>query len=93
MIVRCGRCQSGFEVPGPGRHTCPACGTPNDVRGGQGAPPGDQQRPVVPEPQPPTPRVSCTECGFSFIVGAVEEAPCPNCGTMVAVGDHSGDGL
>ena len=83
MIVRCGRCQSGFDVPGPGRHACPACGTLNEVRAASG--------PVVPTPpptpayEPPSPRVSCPACGFSFIVGAVASVPCPNCRNPVTV--------
>jgi rRNA maturation endonuclease Nob1 len=88
MMVRCGRCQSGFDVPGPGRHPCPACGTLNEVRVGDAelaAPPSP------PEPQEPSPRVPCEACGFTFIVGAVDEAPCPNCGTPVAIGvEHGG---
>ena len=32
MIVRCGRCRTQVEVPGPGRYACPACGTPMEVR-------------------------------------------------------------
>lgn len=83
MIVRCGRCRNGFDVPGPGRHACPACGTLNEVRAAG---------PVVPRPAPtpapeaPSPRVSCPDCGFRFIVGEVAAAPCPNCGTLVATG-------
>lgn len=86
MIVKCGRCGQGFEVPGPGRHACPACGTVNEVK--------NAARPVVPPPPPPmpqtpSPRVSCPVCGFSFIVGTVEVAPCPNCGNPVAVGERN----
>lgn len=82
MIVRCGRCRTGFDVPGPGRHLCPACGTPNEVRS-----PGPIAPPPPPPPQEhPSPRQVCTECGFSFIVGAVSVAPCPNCGASVTVG-------
>lgn len=97
MRARCGRCGSAFEVMGPGRYACPACGTANEVRaaappgGGMGAAGGP---PLGPEPPPPLPperpsaRMRCDdeECGFSFIVGDVSEAPCPMCGTMVAVG-------
>lgn len=94
MIVRCGHCQSGFDVPGPGHHTCPSCGTTNDVRAEQpGAEPFSAPPPTPPapaEPAAPSPRISCSECGFSFIVGVVDEAPCPNCGTAVSVADASG---
>ena len=84
MIVRCGRCRTQVEVPGPGRYACPACGTlmevqPREADSGLVTPP-----PPAPAP-PPTPRVECPECGFHFIVGAVGSAPCPNCGTPVPV--------
>jgi DNA-directed RNA polymerase subunit RPC12/RpoP len=85
MNVRCGRCGSGFEVPDPGRHACPVCGTVNEVRP---APVG--AAPPPPRQEQPSPRVSCGNCGFSFIVGAVDEAPCPNCGTRVPVGRAEG---
>ena len=92
MIVRCGRCGTSFEVPGAGRFSCPACGTANDVRSGPAA--GDDgllTPPPPPAPEAPSPRLECDDCGFSFIVGAVAEAPCPNCGLMVTVhGDTGG---
>ena len=69
MIVRCGACRSQFEVPGPGRFGCPACGSVNNVGGGPspgpGAmpPPGQAPRsapgaggygqPAAPPPPPP----------------------------------------
>lgn len=83
MIVRCGRCQSQFEVPGPGRYECPACGTVNELRGGQ----GPLERPPQPPPAPdkPSPRVECGACGFRFIVGDVASAPCPMCGVEVEI--------
>lgn len=92
MIVRCGRCQSSFDAPGPGRHGCPACGTINEVRAaapGGGFPAPAQPVPVA-DPELPSPRVVCSECDFSFIVGAVEQAPCPNCGASVAIGVPDG---
>lgn len=82
MIVRCGRCRSQFEVPGAGRHVCPACGTANDVRAEPAMVPRSAP---APDPGPPSPRVVCSACGFSFIVGAVAVAPCPNCGNAVTV--------
>jgi len=97
MIVRCGRCGSQFDVPGPGRHVCPVCGTPNDVRA---AGPGGIQAPPRPPPPPeePSPRVICPGCGYKFIVGDIDVAPCPNCGeavTVTAAGspddDHDGE--
>ena len=84
MIVRCGRCRVQVEVPGPGRYQCPSCGTPMEVRDRAAAP--GLVAPPAPPPEPmPTPRVACPDCGFRFIVGAVESAPCPNCGALVPV--------
>lgn len=89
MIVRCGRCQSGFEVPGPGRYSCPACGTANQV----GATAASVSPPEPPQTTPdiPSRRVSCPECGLSFIVGDVAVAPCPNCGASVTVQSDEGE--
>lgn len=89
MIVRCGRCGAQFDVPGPGMHSCPTCGTRNDVRGAAGPPPG-ASRPAPP-PDRPSRRVPCPDCGFSFIVGDVESAPCPNCGNPVSVPVEEGE--
>lgn len=85
MIVRCGRCRTEFEVPGAGRFACPVCGTANQVGGspdpGFVAPP-----PPMPEPDLPSPRATCPDCGFRFIVGEVSVASCPMCGTAVETG-------
>jgi len=35
--------------------------------------------------------VVCSDCGFSFIVGDVAAAPCPNCGTSVTVRAEEGE--
>ena len=91
MKVRCGACRTEFEVPGAGRYQCPSCGTPNAVGGG--APPpapfGGPAPPPGPPMEAPSPvdvsRVQCPDCSFSFIVGEVTTAPCPNCGTEVDV--------
>lgn len=83
MIVRCGRCRSGFDVRGPGRHACPACGTVNEVRAA--AAPVVAPPPPAPVYEAPSPRVTCGECGFSFIVGKVASAPCPNCRSTITV--------
>ena len=84
MIVRCGRCRTQFEAPGPGRYACPGCGATNEVRPAAGDP-GLLAPPPAPEPEAPTPRVECGECGFRFIVGDVDTAPCPMCGAAVVV--------
>jgi hypothetical protein len=65
----------------------------NEVRGAaepdQG---GFVAPPPPPPPDPPSPRVTCGDCSFEFIVGDVDEAPCPNCGTVVTVaGAPEGD--
>lgn len=90
MMVRCGSCRNQFDVPGPGRFTCPVCGSVNMVRaaGPPSAPqPVPTSAPSAPKaPDPPSPRVSCEECEFSFIVGNVETAKCPNCGAEVPTG-------
>lgn len=93
MIVRCGRCQSGFDVPGPGRYSCPTCGTTNDVNPATDRPEdaGLVSPPPPPEPEAPSPRIECSQCGFSFIVGDVAQAPCPNCGTAVTVVGSEGE--
>jgi hypothetical protein len=37
------------------------------------------------------PRIECPECGFSFIVGDIAVATCPNCATEVRTGKPSLD--
>lgn len=89
MIVNCGACGTQFQVPGEGRFSCPACGTANEVhRGGPapvaGGPMG--AAPAPPAPEPPSPRTTCPDCSFSFIVGQISVATCPNCGSEVTTG-------
>ena len=110
MMVRCGACGTQFDVPGPGRFSCPACGSVNMVRSaaggpqpGAGAPAGGMpggaggmpQAPVTPPsppaPEAPSPKLECPECGFSFIVGEIEVATCPNCGAEVDTGQDVED--
>jgi rRNA maturation endonuclease Nob1 len=91
MMVRCGACRNQFDVPGPGRFSCPVCGSVNAVRTAPGAPPppnnGPSGAPPPPRPpDPPSPRVTCPICEFTFIVGQVSEAKCPNCGSTVSTG-------
>jgi DNA-directed RNA polymerase subunit RPC12/RpoP len=92
VMVRCGACRNQFDVPGPGRYSCPVCGsvnmvrsaTPTDPRGQGGPGPG-----VAPPPRPPDPpsnRITCPECDFRFIVGDIDLARCPNCGAEVKTG-------
>jgi predicted RNA-binding Zn-ribbon protein involved in translation (DUF1610 family) len=35
--------------------------------------------------------VICPGCGYKFIVGSVEVAPCPNCGEAVTVPSDEGE--
>lgn len=98
MMVRCGACRNQFEVPGAGRFACPVCGSVNVVRdqaggtpsamGGYPAAPGVGGPPPPPPPpaSPPSARISCPECAFSFIVGQIAVATCPNCGAEVGTG-------
>lgn len=89
MIVRCGACRTQFEVPGPGRYGCPACGSVNNVGGGMPTArpgPGASPPPPPPSPEPPSPRMRCPECEFTFIVGSIAVAACPNCGHEVETG-------
>jgi hypothetical protein len=45
------------------------------------------QPPAPPPPPPnPLPRITCGECEFSFIVGDIAVATCPNCGAEVRTG-------
>lgn len=94
MIVNCGRCGTQFQVPGEGRFSCPACGTANEVHrtappgpgGGPMSAPGGPGIPRPPAPEPPSPRTTCPDCAFSFIVGEISVATCPNCGLEVSTG-------
>jgi LSD1 subclass zinc finger protein len=100
MMVRCGACRTQFEVPGAGRFACPVCGSVNVVRDQTGAPSpmggypaapgvGGPQAPPPPPPPQPLPRIKCPQCEFSFIVGDIAVATCPNCGAEVRTGASS----
>lgn len=47
--------------------------------------------PPPPPPDPPSPKVECPECGFSFIVGEVAVAVCPMCSAEVDTGRRSSE--
>jgi predicted RNA-binding Zn-ribbon protein involved in translation (DUF1610 family) len=102
MMVRCGACRNQFDVPGAGRYACPVCGSVNVVRDAAGGPPPqgnpyqtapDQVsvpgqapgQPFVPS-APPPPKIECPECAFTFYVGSIALATCPNCGAEVETG-------
>lgn len=97
MIVRCGACRTQFEVPGAGRFACPVCGSVNVVRGqaqpaAGGYPSVAGETHSAPPAEKPSPRVTCPECGFSFIVGDIAMAVCPNCGSEVKTGRETAEG-
>ena len=72
------RDQSGGAAPPPTVGGYPAA---------PGAVPGNQPpAPPPPPPNTPLPRVQCGECEFSFIVGDIAVATCPNCGAEVPTG-------
>jgi LSD1 subclass zinc finger protein len=72
------RDQSGGAAPPPTVGGYPAA--PGAVAGNQ--PPA----PPPPPPNAPLPRITCGECEFSFIVGDIAVATCPNCGAEVRTG-------
>lgn len=99
MMVRCGACRTQFDVPGAGRFACPVCGSMNVVRGAPSAdsratPPPAGSGAAPPPPRPPdqpSPRVQCPVCDYTFIVGKVAMARCPNCGAEVETGQTTAE--
>lgn len=98
-MVRCGSCRTQFDAPGPGRYSCPSCGSVNVVRdpgaaqpppaeapGGYPTAPGAGMPPPPPPDRPTPPRIDCPKCGFSFHVGEVAKVVCPNCNSEVVTG-------
>jgi LSD1 subclass zinc finger protein len=59
----------------------PGVGPAGDPAGGQPPPP-----PQPPQPDLPMPKIACPECGFTFIVGMIASATCPNCSAEVETG-------
>ena len=55
------------------------------VEPGGGVPPPPPP-PPPPQPDAPMPKIACPECGFTFIVGMVASATCPNCSAEVDTG-------
>ena len=74
-------------VPGPGGAPPGPAGPPPGAGPGPGYPGVHQPEQAAPPPPPevPSPRVSCAQCSFSFIVGPIRTAICPNCRAEVAV--------
>ena len=90
----CPKCGAVNQVKGaaPGADSDPSPGQePPPPHQGPGPPgyPGIQTPgpPIPPPPQPEaaSPRVSCPECSFSFIVGLVQTVICPNCRAEVSL--------
>ena len=52
---------------------------------GAGAPPPPPP-PPPPQPDAPMPKIECPECGFTFIIGMIAVASCPNCLAEVPTG-------
>lgn len=89
MRARCGGCENIVEISGPGRFECPTCGQLNEVHAATDPPESlrsDDLNPVPPAPEPTSQRLTCPSCSFSFIVGAVDTAICPNCRGEVSTG-------
>jgi hypothetical protein len=62
------------------------------VRGAPGAAPPEAggnsyPPPAPPPPDPPSPKIQCPNCEFTFIVGKIATAKCPNCGEEVTTGE------
>ena len=49
-------------------------------------PQGSFPAPEPPSPPPVLPRISCPECGFTFVVGEISVATCPMCSAEVPTG-------
>ena len=60
-----------------------------NLGGYQAAPgvmPGGAPPPPPPVPDQPLPKVQCPECDFTFVVGKIATATCPNCSAEVPTG-------
>ncbi|HYJ23883.1 MAG TPA: hypothetical protein VE027_02680 [Acidimicrobiia bacterium] len=55
------------------------------------APSAGSGQPPPPPPPGPLPRIQCPECEFTFIVGDIVVATCPNCGAEVRTGAGSSE--
>ncbi len=88
MRAKCGACGNAVEIPGAGRFECPICGQLNEVRPASAPPEALRSEQVsdLPPPEQPSERLTCPSCSFSFIVGDVESAICPNCRSEVSTG-------
>lgn len=93
MMVRCGACRTQFDVPGPGRFSCPSCGSVNVVRSAAngGVPP------TAPAGGAPPPGMPGAPGGMPQAPQAPPSPPppeppspkleCPECGFSFIVGE------
>lgn len=51
-----------------------------------GVVPGAGSPPPPPPPDEPLPKIECPECDFTFVVGKIATATCPNCSAEVPTG-------
>jgi len=72
------------ESPTPG--AAPAAPPPGYGQQPPGYPPPTYTTPPPPAPEAPSPKLTCPDCEFSFIVGQIKVAACPNCGADVETG-------
>lgn len=56
------------------------------------APPPGTAPPPPPKEEAPLPKVECPECGFTFVVGKIAVATCPNCSAEVETGIEEEEG-
>ena len=74
----------GDAVPGPSVGGYPA--GPGVAPDSELQPPPPPPPPPPPKPDAPMPKIECPECGFTFIVGMISSATCPNCSAEVPTG-------
>lgn len=96
----CPVCGSVNVVRAAGGQPPPAQQQPPPQQGGMGGyrtapgvvPPGGQAPPPPPPPpEEPLPKIQCPECDFTFVVGKIATATCPNCGAEVETGIEEED--
>lgn len=83
-VVRDGSGNAGAGQPSDQPPADTMGGYPTAPGVGGGPPPN--QPPPPPPPEEPMPKISCPECGFSFVVGKVATVTCPMCSAEVPTG-------
>lgn len=80
-----GRPAEGGPAGAPPPASMPPTGGPDDPT--MAPPPPSTMAPAPPPPpDPPSPKIECPECGFSFIIGEAEIVVCPMCSAEVDTG-------